>query len=106
MSTFCDNRISKTSEIKSKKKSIKRHNKLVRKEIAIKMLRRRHSGGVKGRRVYSNNFLSGFKRAFGDDVVQLEYVIVRELKAEVAMEKPADSVRYVLPQYTFKENEI
>lgn len=91
----------KQTKIKSKKKSIQRHNRLVRKEMNIKEFKRRHSGGAKGCFVYSNNFLSGLKRELGDNVVRLETVssITHELKAEFAMEKPIDSIKYLIPQY-------
>lgn len=83
------------------KKSTTRHSRLVRREIAIKKFRRRHSGGQKGRFVYNNNFFCALKRLVGDDVVQLGTVnsIMHELKAETAMEKPTDSINYVIPQY-------
>ena len=97
--------MSKQTKIKSKKKSIQRHNRLVRKEMDIKEFKRRHSGGAKGCFVCSNNFLSGLKRELGDNVVQLETVssTTHELKAELAMEKPTDSVKYLIPQYVSEE---
>ena len=97
--------MSKQTKIKSKKKSIQRHNRLVRKEMDIKEFKRRHSGGAKGCFVYSNNFLGKLRRELGDDVVQLKTVssITHELKAELAMEKPTDSVKYLIPQYVSEE---
>lgn len=90
----------KQTKIKSKKKSIQRHNRLVRKEMEIKEFKRRHSGGSKGCFVYSNNFLGKLKRELGDDVVQLGTVssVTHELKEELAMEKPTDSIKYLTPQ--------
>ena len=95
----------KQTKIKSKKKSIQRHNRLVRKEMDIKEFKRRHSGGAKGCFVYSNNFLSRLKRELGDNVVQLETVssITHELKEELTMEKPTDSIKYLIPQYVSEE---
>lgn len=97
--------MSKQTKIKSKKKSIQRHNRLVRKKMDIKEFKRRHSGGAKGCFVYSNNFLSRLRRELGDDVVQLKTVssITHELKEELAMEKPTDSVKYLIPQYVSEE---
>lgn len=71
----------------------------------IKEFKRRHSGGAKGCFVYSNNFLSRLRRELGDDVVQLKTVssITHELKEELAMEKPTDSVKYLIPQYVSEE---
>lgn len=95
----------KQMKIKSKKKSIQRHNRLVRKEMEIKEFKRRHSGGAKGRFVYNNNFLGKLKRELGDNVVQLKTVnsITHELKAELEMEKPTDSIKYLIPQYVSEE---
>lgn len=95
----------KQTKIKSKKKSIQRHNRLVRKEMDIKEFKRRHSGGAKGCFVYSNNFLGKLKKELGDNVVQLETVssITQELKVEFAMEKPTDSVKYLIPKYVSEE---
>lgn len=107
MKSFCGNRIIGSTEIRSKKKSIKRHNRLVKKEIDTKKFRRRHSGGWRGRFVYDNNFLCALKRAFGDDVVRSEFTssTIHELKVEFAMEKPADSVKYLIPQYVSEEQD-
>lgn len=107
MNNFCDDRTSGSAEVKSKKKSIKRHNRLVRKEIAIKKLKRLHSRGGKGHHVYNNNFLGIIKRALEDDVVQLESFssIVHKLPIEFAMEKPADSVKYMIPQYVSEDQD-
>lgn len=101
MNNFRDNRIFESTEIKSKKKSIKRHNRLVRKEITLKKLKRRHPGDRKSHLVFNNNFLYMLKRELGDDVVQLESFspIVHELKVEFAMEKPTDAIEYMIPQY-------
>lgn len=105
---ICNIGISKPTEIKSKKKSIKRHNKLVRKERIAKAFRRRQSGGAKGRFVYNNNFFCMVNRALGANVVPLGTVVssIHELKTEFAMEKPTDSVKYALQQYVFEENNV